>query len=174
MDRNLCGARFNLRFLFFPPTPRVPRPDVVVCHFLLLILWDKLWCRRGAYKFRCWMFLIAFHPIFREWRNLVERRPSHEIGARLQTGCLARNFARPNPRYIRTESISFIDKWWLNGSIKTRRRGRHFRDEFGVETTGIAVLYHTGHKKTFIVRHWTHYVTRTRDPSRRDSRTMAR
>lgn len=120
------------------------------------------------------MFLIAFHPIFREWRNLVERRPSHEIGARLQTGCLARNFARPNPRYIRTESISFIDKWWLNGSIKTRRRDRHFRDEFGVETTGIAVLYHTGHKKTFIVRHWTHYVTRTRDPSRRDSRTMAR
>lgn len=67
------------------------------------------------------IFLIAFHPIFREWRNLVERRPSHEIGARLQTRCLKGqvstrrdgrvhilctfslgNFARPNPRYIRT------------------------------------------------------------------------
>lgn len=173
MDRNLCGARFNLRFLFSPP--------LRVYHVQTL-----------SFATSCFWYFGTSFDVVAERTNFAadvsDRVPpdfsrmaeSRWAASFPRDRCTITNrvsrseFRSTEPSIHTYESISFIDKWWLNGSIKTRRRGRHFRDEFGVETTGIAVLYHTGHKKTFIVRHWTHYVTRTRDPSRRDSRTMAR
>lgn len=58
---------------FFSPTPRVYQTLLPLLAFDTL--GQALMSPRSV-EISLPMFLIAFHPIFREWRNLVERRPS--------------------------------------------------------------------------------------------------